>query len=304
MAVAGKRAARCDESGQVSKTINNNLGEHLNFLYTNADCLTNKRQELQSLLGSLVWKPSVIIITEVNSKVSFNNLQESEYSLEGYNVFVSNVGVDKFCGIIIYVDKSILCSQLHVFSKFSEFLFIKIMQGNSCALTIGAIYRRPGSSKDNDMQLFKLINDIVKQNPGNLLLVGDFNFPIINWCKWTVEKDTSSKSSESKFISCLRKNYLKQHINFPTRVRGSQTPHVLDLVISNNDFVNNINNLSPLGKSDHSVLQFSCQFLYSHVEYTPKFNYVKGDYDNLRLFVNNCYSSPYLVNECCEVSLF
>ena len=59
-----------------------------------------------------------------------------------------------------------------------------------------------------------------------------------------------------------------------------------------------------LGKSDHSVLQFSCQFLCSRVEYTPKFNYVKGDYDNLKLFVNNRFSSPHLVNEFGEVSLF
>ena len=50
-----------------------------------------------------------------------------------------------------------------------------------------------------------------------------------------------------------------QHITFPTRARGSNEPSLLDLVISNDDFIDNIEYLSPLGKSDHSVLSISCK---------------------------------------------
>ena len=36
-------------------------------------------------------------------------------------------------------------------------------------------------------------------------------------------------------------------------------PHVLDLVITNNEIVDDINYLAPLGKSDHTVLMIHTQ---------------------------------------------
>ena len=39
-----------------------------------------------------------------------------------------------------------------------------------------------------------------------------------------------------KCISCLRENFLIQHVEVPTRARGIQNPHTLDLVITNEHF--------------------------------------------------------------------
>ena len=61
---------------------------------------------------------------------------------------------------------------------------------------------------------------------------------------------------EGKFVECLRNNFLIQHINTPTRVRGTDTPHVLDLVITDEYYIQNLIIESPLGKSDHSVVKF------------------------------------------------
>ena len=47
---------------------------------------------------------------------------------------------------------------------------------------------------------------------------------------------------------------MKQFVTEPTRSRCTDNPHVLDLVISNEDIITDIKYLSPLGKSDHSVL--------------------------------------------------
>ena len=48
-----------------------------------------------------------------------------------------------------------------------------------------------------------------------------------------------------------------QNVLTPTRARGGDNPHILDLVITNEDFLD-IKNKSPLGKSDHSVLLINC----------------------------------------------
>jgi len=49
------------------------------------------------------------------------------------------------------------------------------------------------------------------------------------------------------------------HINKPTRVRGGDQPHILDLVLSNKPFIENIDILAPLGKSDHSLISTDCK---------------------------------------------
>ena len=83
--------------------------------------------------------------------------------------------------------------------------------------------------------------------------------------------------------------------SFPTRARGSDTPSTLDLVISNNDFVDNILNLSPLGKSDHSVLKIECS-LNSKMDKRSKMNFNKGDYDGFRNFIKAEFQSVTAIN--------
>jgi len=71
--------------------------------------------------------------------------------------------------------------------------------------------------------------------------------------------------------------YLSQHVDSPTRARGDDTPHILDLVITNEPFVDNIEYLAPLGKSDHSVLIVTC-YIQGHrsADTFAKLNFSKG----------------------------
>ena len=89
---------------------------------------------------------------------------------------------------------------------------------------------------------------------------------------------------DNKFLDTLQKNFLIQHVQTATRVRGSDTPHVLDLVITDtNDIIDDIEILSPLGKSDHAILNIKCQsVLHREDNSTSKYNYSKGDYEKLR----------------------
>ena len=62
---------------------------------------------------------------------------------------------------------------------------------------------------------------------------------------------------EDKFIETLDNCFLHQHILLPTRCRGNTTPHILDLVLSNEEeMLSEIKHLSPLGSSDHQVISF------------------------------------------------
>jgi len=80
----------------------------------------------------------------------------------------------------------------------------------------------------------------------------------------------------------LRKNFLNQYVSKPTRSRGDDHPHISDLVITNEAFIDNISILAPLGKCDHSVLSIDCNFQTDILKKVIKYNYNKGDYDGLR----------------------
>ena len=91
----------------------------LRVIYTNVDSLTNKRDDLLLFLNSLDFKPSIIIITEVNSKALCKML-ESEFNIVGYNIYGTNVGTAIGRGIIVYVHVSLAACQLYISTSFQR----------------------------------------------------------------------------------------------------------------------------------------------------------------------------------------
>ena len=92
------------------------------------------------------------------------------------------------------------------------------------------------------------------------------------------------KEKSELFLECLRDCFWYQHVQNYTRFRVNQQPSVLDLIMSNEeDMVVNFEYLSPLGASDHKVLnfQFNCYYSYTKNSSTH-FNYYKGDYESMR----------------------
>jgi len=120
--------------------------------------------------------------------------------------------------------------------NFSEFLLLEVtvVCTYNKSIFIGIIYRSPNSVTENDLKLFELINTTCLDNRNKLLLVGDFNWPNIEWPTWS---SPNSLGPETKFLDTLRKNFLLQHINKPTRARGNDEPHILDLVLTNEPII-------------------------------------------------------------------
>lgn len=195
-----------------------------------------------------------------------------------------------------------MATQVEIESKFNEFIAVKIRGGNS-EILVCCIYRSPNSNAANDKELCEFVTNVNKAYLCPKILVGDFNFPSIDWQVWSTVT-SNAKGSGKKFLSCLRKNFLMQFVDQPTRARGTQTPHILDLIISNEDIISNIEYLSPIGKSDHSVLVFSCNWRHEiTMETSHKLNYSKGDYTSLRDYMNIDWDMEFAehsrdVNEC------
>ncbi|CAC5393388.1 unnamed protein product [Mytilus coruscus] len=64
--------------------------------------------------------------------------------------------------------------------------------------------------------------------------MGDFNYPDIDWENWNT-KGERSNNNENRFLESLQDNFLCQHTTKQIRWRGADTPHTLDLVITNEE---------------------------------------------------------------------
>ena len=123
-------------------------------------------------------------------------------------------------------------------------LFNKVLTSEE-PVTIVLIYRPPNSNNDNTDKLCKLTRNLQK----NSILIGDFNFPKINW-----ENGGGSGGGGGGgaiFQSAVHENNLAQLVEFSTHTKGN----TLDLLITNmSNNIISVSNSAPVGKSDHCVI--------------------------------------------------
>ena len=139
---------------------------------------------------------------------------------------------------------------------------------------------------DNNDKLLDLLTEMTKTKHSHRLIMADYRG--INWETWTTNTD-NPPNNENTFIECLRDNFSYQHVNSPTRGRGSDMPHLLDLVMTNNEqMLTDIDHMSPLGKGDHSILSLKLN-CYSKINTYSKLKiyYDKADYDSTKKELND-----------------
>ncbi len=203
-----------------------------------------------------------------------DNLTESEFSLKdkGYNMFPVNIDNKKGRGMIVYTRSSLNAAKIEISSDFDEVVWVELQLNGHDSLLIGLFYRSGSGTESNNTMMRELISQAMTRKHTYTCLIGDFNYPDINWNLLSPGTD-NSLSEEHKFLECIQNNYLTQHITRPTRVRGTDTPHILDLILTDDErIIRDINYHSPLGKSDHAVLSFDI-LCYSKVQQYKKLKY-------------------------------
>ena len=141
------------------------------------------------------------------------DITEEELHIDNYNLFRSNV---KECsrGVAIYVKDTL--SNLDLTDHlFSESVWVNIHINDKDNFLIGGVYRSPQSSIENNDLLLDLLQKTKDTTYSNILIMGDFNPPEINWDLWTTTRSETHISY--KFLECLRDNFWEQAIFSPTR---------------------------------------------------------------------------------------
>ena len=226
----------------------------------------------------------IIAITETLNKTPING-DQPVFIIKGFNCFMNNVGR----GTALFIKDNIECTTLPLYEDiFSPCNICKIEIDNESTFIFGVIYRSPNSNDEENVKVNdlvnKLCNDYYKEK---IVIVGDLNYPDIDWKNDTCDKNSAHKAS--KFLECIHKNYLSQKITEPTHHRGTQSPTLVDIVLTNeNDFVYDVNLHAPLGKSHHSVVCFELNTCHTKSIQDPviKYQINKGNYSKMREQLN------------------
>ena len=113
-----------------------------------------------------------------------SNVGDAELHLQGYDLFrgdrQSGVGSD----VLLYITEELAAVPCKVLNDvgFDNSLWYTISLFNNDKLLVGVLYRTPSSSIDNNQSLLSIISNLHETVPfSHLLIMGDFNFPSINW---------------------------------------------------------------------------------------------------------------------------
>ena len=234
-------------------------------------------------MNKLVWleatleamKPDIIGITEswCNEAVG-----EAEISMAGYDMFrADRSGGIRGGGVLLYT-KSELGALYYKTKCEGEHICCRIPQkGKGEEIIIAVNYRSDNIQRlnyDTNAASRELIKEL---QPKNFVIMGDYNYPDIDW-----ENNIGVTNSSKEFLECLEDGFLTQHVKEPTR-----GPACLDLIISKDpDLVKDVEVIGQFLNSDHSLIK--CKIVAFQPEAVTKrqlVNYSRADFTKIRKIV-------------------
>lgn len=245
----------------------------------------NKLSKFQSFAYSTFY--DIIAITETWLS---NSIYDNEILPTGYSIY-RNDRTTRGGGVLIAVKDYI--SSVQIQSPI-DLEIVTVEVNAPSAITVCAVYIPPNAALNYCQSLITYLHSLSLDNSKKLFVVGDFNFPDINW-----HTMTSTAQSSSLFCDYVFENNLTQMIQCPTHIKGN----ILDLVLTNSDdLISDIAVHPPSNtclNSDHFFIEVTFSTMRNQTPPKPTayiWDYSKADYNAmcdylLSLNLNNLLSS-------------
>ena len=253
-------------------------------MYTNLDCLRNKRSELLHIIAD--YDPDIVCLTEITPKNSRYPLELLELQIPGYDSFTNVNDGSCHLGVIIYARTKLHAVPSKTIKDFRESVWCEIPLIAQDRLLLGCIYRSPNSTEENTHILQESLSEMTTGR-SHVAITGDFDQPDIDWSDNLFPKDPDCKATD--FLESVRDSFFCQHMKELTYYRSNQRSNTLGLVFTKEeDMVTDVEHWSPLGKSHHQTLLFS-YICYSEDKppQEVRYNFPKGDYTKLAGILND-----------------
>jgi len=143
------------------------------------------------------------------------------------------------------------------------------------------LWYRPPDCGIQSLKLFCGAYDLLSKTDASIILVGDFNFPHVDWSQCV----SLGNESHDVFVEFVNKSALCQHV-----LQSTRNQNILDLVFSNDPFaVTECVVREPFSTSDHNIVAFSlyfCSVIYAGADDTSWFDYSRADWDSLNAYIS------------------
>ena len=173
---------------------------------------------------------------------------------------------------------------------------MKLPLKNNKVLSLILVYR-PHKLYNGDqvIQNNELLCELLSKSERPAVIVGDFNYPDIDWINMTARNEQSKK-----LVNVIGDNFYNQHVEFPTHVSGS----LIDIVLSSEqNLIVETKDLGRIGASDHNAIL--CQ-IQSNIKMNKKSktieNWNKANLEQMNIEINSVdwnESFSYLSTEQC-----
>jgi hypothetical protein len=220
----------------------------IKILYTNAQSILNKLDLLQAKVYEL--EPDLIAISE---SWTHKDIATATLNLKGYTIVGRSDRTDTLKGrgggVLLY---SRLSNVYEETGDRPEQIVHVILNNKdkSSDIHLHVVYRSPNSSLEVNEGVQKYVENV----PDNSILIGDFNYPEINWSTLS-----SALAPGRLFLDTVNNKFLSQHVDFPTNLtpqpNGSVTATSIDLVLTDEDnLIASVKPVDHLGASHHVMM--------------------------------------------------
>lgn len=126
-------------------------------MYTNADGLLNKRNELLAYIDEI--HPEIIAVTEIKSKCQ-KEVNMVEYGIPTFDLFI-NENPER--GVALWIHESLHAEEYKTFNNknLKESIWCTFKYGLNEKVLIGCMYKSPNTSDDNVDKMIKLLKSDV-----------------------------------------------------------------------------------------------------------------------------------------------
>ena len=239
----------------------------------------NKLVEIKNLASC--YSPMLIAITEtwLTQDVLDTELLPSNYLIHRKDRSETSA-FSRGGGLLLAFDAKLPSKRRADLEPPCEILVCVLMPIGSPKTAFILCYRPPAADRDDFNECLELTLTRVAAEFQNIVVLGDFNLPCIDW----QSTDCTARGSDSAFVRIMQSFSLEQLNSVPSNSHN----HILDLIFtSDSDIVDNIMNLECNFPSDHNVLYFDVNVDHS--------NYAKND---KRIFYNYRRANVPALNAC------
>ncbi|CAG2200390.1 unnamed protein product [Mytilus edulis] len=241
-----------DTNKSINITLNENNNQNLTMIGINTTSLYSLKQRIafQSLVDT--HRPDILCVNETNVDKSFQN--PSILPTDHYEIIKDRKKGDR--GVLIASKTTLICTEQTKLRTECEIIWTRIQIEGSKNLYIGSFYRNPKSTLQDLENLDRSLS-MIDTNSNNIILMGDFNLPSINWENGTIKPVAQYE---------------------PTRENN-----ILDLCFTNNPNLIKKVEVGP-GISDHNLVKITINTKAKIHKKPPRkiYMYKKGNMEGIR----------------------